>query len=284
MHIVRAGGSDLMTLRRFLFLCVAFSPLVCGEIRVLAVTTSAAFVHGMPSRGSLATLFCTGLQGITGIVSASQTPLPRMLADVRVTIGKHDAPLLAVADLGAFQIVNFQVPWEGEDPPFTVSQGANSTVFTANQAPWGQFFIYPSGDAIAQHDSDGRLVTPVDPARPDEWITLYGTNFGGVVPQPPTGVPAAWDPLSYLNQSGMDRVLLTQSGQDSFLTPSFIGLAPGTVGVYQVTVHMPRDLEPGKATLVLQEAEFCGFFFTPGCGRGFTYNTNSTPAKLPVGL
>jgi uncharacterized protein (TIGR03437 family) len=112
-----------MNFKRSLILCVAFSPLLCGEIHVLAVTTSAAFVNGIPGRGSLATIFCTGLQGITGIQIASETPLPKVLAGIRITQGTQDVPLLAVADLGAYQIVSFQVPWENNAGPFVISQG-----------------------------------------------------------------------------------------------------------------------------------------------------------------
>lgn len=285
-HLLNTRRVDRIGLKlwRFLISCVALSPLLCGEIRVLGVTTSAAFVNGFPGPGSLATIFCTGLEGITGTQVPSETPLPRMLAGVRVSLSTQDAPMLAVADLGAFQIVSFQVPWEGAGP-FSISQGSNSAALPGQSAPWGQFFIDPSGDVYAQHVSDYRAVTSADPARPGEWIVLLGTNFGDVFSHPPTGAPAAAQPLSSVDPGSpigwSYTVNLLQSGQLVSLESNYIGLAPGRVGVYQINARMPKDLAPGTVSLYLQRSRFCGFFFTPGCGRGQMLDI-STHANLRV--
>ena len=72
-----------------------------AQIQILAVVNSASYQAGIPELGGFATIFCTGLTGIAGVVSpATQSPLPLQLAGVLVTVNLGAAPLLAVADLG----------------------------------------------------------------------------------------------------------------------------------------------------------------------------------------
>jgi hypothetical protein len=52
-------------------------------IQVVAVTNSADFQPGLPQKGSLASIFCTGLQGGPGVFTApSQPPLPTQITVV----------------------------------------------------------------------------------------------------------------------------------------------------------------------------------------------------------
>jgi uncharacterized protein (TIGR03437 family) len=168
-----------------------------GQIRILAITSSANFAVGRLLPGSLASIFCTGIQNVGGLITAQDYPLPRMLAGVRVTVNGTEAPLLAVADLagGSYQQINVQVPWgvtitSGLD--FEVSQLGASAHFTTNpQGDWPVFFVDPSGYAVAQHASDYRLVTQSDPVKPGEWAVVYATNIGPVQNRPQDGYPAS---------------------------------------------------------------------------------------------
>ena len=65
-----------------LFLAVAVPSR--GQIQVLSVTSSANFAPGLTQAGTLASVFCTGLQNISGLVVAQGYPLPRILAGVTV--------------------------------------------------------------------------------------------------------------------------------------------------------------------------------------------------------
>lgn len=249
-------------------LLVVLSPHLCGEIRVLAVTTATGFTPGLPASGSLASAFCTGLAGTT---------------DVHVAVNADAAPILAVADLGGYQQINFQVPWETHNAStVTVAQGLNQAVFPVPAARvWDVFFVDPSGAVVAQHASDYALVTPAHPARPGEWIIAYASNLGPVQNPPPTGVPAPFDRLSPL-APGPDiyTVLLLGSIQSATLQSNYMGLVPGTIGVYQINLRMPDGFSSTGAELKVQKIRFCGFFFDPACGRGL-YLTVSAGSKLP---
>lgn len=83
-----------------------------AAIRILAVTDAASFAAGLPANGSLATVFCTGLTGITRVVVADGVPLPLQLSGVSVRVDGVPAPMLAVAAVDGYQQINVQVPWE----------------------------------------------------------------------------------------------------------------------------------------------------------------------------
>jgi len=105
-------------------LCV-FAPPGTAEIRILAITSSTDSQPTAIAPGSLESIWCTGLTGIHGIVRAGGPILPTQLAGVSVYAGgSMNAPILAVADLGGYQLINIQVPWDaGGDSAIAVIQG-----------------------------------------------------------------------------------------------------------------------------------------------------------------
>ena len=266
-----------------------------AQIQVLAITSSANFAVGRLLPGSLASIFCTGLQNIGGLVAAQEYPLPRTLSAVRVTVNGVEAPLLAIADLagGAYQQINVQVPWGATVSAglvVNVSQNGASAHFTMDpQSPWPVFFVDTSDYAIAQHASDYRLVTPSDPARPGEWIVLYATNLGAVQNQPLDGFPAppgvidplVPDPSHYAFYYGL-AVGPSANYMSTRIQSNYIGMAPGTV-IYQVNLLTPSAQPAGDLVFQIVNIYDCGFFFITGCGRGFATQAASMPARIPVG-
>ena len=264
-----------------------------GAIQVLAVTSSANFAQGLTHPGSLASIFCTGLQNLPGLVAAQGYPLPRELAGVTVTVNGIGAPLLAIANLaaGSYQQINIQIPWAAAAPlVFEVRQAGAAARFTPSvNDGWGVFFVDSSGDAIAQHASDYRLVTRSDPARSGEWVVVYATNLGPVQNQPADGYPAdlnvlapvVADPSPYLDYFGL-VVGSSGSYQTTRIQSNYIGMAPGSVAG-QINLLVPDNPSiSGDLVFQLIKVYNCGFFFTPGCGRGFTTKAASMPAKIPV--
>lgn len=266
-----------------------------GQIQVLSITSSANFVAGLLQPGSLATIFCTGLQNISGVVSAQGYPLPRVLGGVRVNVNGTDAAILAVADIagGSYQQINLQIPWEAKDGlTIEVSQqSATARLDSYQSGAWPVFFVDSSGYAIAQHASDYRLVTQSDPARAGEWIIVYATNLGPVQNQPIDGYPAAPNVLApivpdnspYLSYYGLAASAVGASA--GYFSPriqsNYIGMAPGSV-VGQVNLRVPPSQSTGDLVFQLIKVYDCGFFFVQGCGRGLTTVAQSMQAKIPV--
>jgi len=258
---------------------VVMTPQLRGDIRILAVTSSANYTPGLPGPGSLATVFCSGLSGIDGVIQAQSTPLPRSLGGVRVSVGTADAPLLAVANFGGYQQINFQVPWEAETAlPVTVAQGSSdhAAVFGIANGGWSAFFTDPTGNVLAQHASDYRPVTVADPARRGEWIIAYASNLGPVEHRPATGEPASPEVLSPVALASEFKLVIGLSPADT----QYIGLTPGSVGVYQVNFRVPDKTLSGVLEIAVERTRFCGFFFDRNCGRGFV-TTRTLSATLP---
>ena len=273
-------------------------PIASAAIQILAVTSSTDFQPTAVAPGSLESIWCTGLTGIQGVMVADGPVLPVQLAGVSVDAGGFGgyAPILAVADLGGYQLVNVQVPWDAAGfNSVVVRQGQETAQMSVTvDGQWPVFFVSGSGYVVARHASDYSLVDPTNPARPGEWIVGYASNLGPVANTPPTGTVAPNSPLSPLaptpSPSGGGTpdysVLILQPGQqpDYFtqaVDSNFMGLAPGTVGVYQINFRIPETAPAGDTVVYMRKNVFCGFFYVPGCGRDFT-STFSASVKIPI--
>src|SRR5260370_367817 len=119
-------------------------------ISIVAVTNGADFQPGLPQPGSLASLFCTGLQGAPGVISATQYPLSNQLSDISVWINSIPAPILSIAFQEGYQQINFQVPWEvqGTTPPLDVEvsqYGEQSHTMNTQTNGFSVFFADANG-------------------------------------------------------------------------------------------------------------------------------------------
>lgn len=273
-------------------------------IQVVAVTNSADFQLGLPQKGSLASIFCTGLQGGPGVITApSQPPLPTEItvagSSVSVWINFVRAPILAVAFEQGYQQINVQVPWETPQNPLFVQvfQGSNMA-YLVDPNPWvdfpfgdpatfkwSAFFINAEGYAVVQHASDYSLVTRQNPGRAGEFLTAYGVSLGPVGNPPASGYPAPVNPLdtSQVPTGAACRMTDSVSIGGETAIPTYVGLAPGAVGVYQVNFQLPANLSPGDQQLGIVRTFLISPFgdcSTSGGGSQQTYTSRS--ALLPV--
>lgn len=255
IDILRAGLAVAGAFALVVFPAAGNANAAIGNI---VVTSAASFEPGVPAKGSIATIFCTGLEGISGTVAAQSTPLPRELAGVRVRVGGAEAPIFAVASMPGYQQINIQVPQEaaielpsawpaGDNEAWVdvvVEQGARrASVRVAMRKAAGDFFELGDGFAILQHASDYSLVTRDNPARPEEDLIAYLTGMLGTFPEVPTGMPSPSDPPATVpsrgisfSEHGIDLRLSVNSV--TALSYGFIGLTPGLVGVYQINFKL----------------------------------------------
>ncbi|HJT21772.1 MAG TPA: hypothetical protein VJ746_14945 [Nitrospira sp.] len=249
---------NLFRFGSYVFICLSAASLWAqAPLQITAVANSADFKSGMPQRGSVASIFLTGLDGPGGVIVNTQSPLLNQLLDFSVWINFSPAPILSVAFEDAFQQINVQVPWEGvRDPMFVeVIQGSRRATFQTpfknagfydwTPAPgWSVFFVDATGHAIMQHAADQTPVTPQRPAHGGENVIAYAINLGPVSSPPPTGSSAPPNVPSPFNPNGIGPYVC--DGADTLLigaasvSPSYDGLAPGLVGVYQLKFTIPQ--------------------------------------------
>lgn len=289
-----------------LAISIVCASVAWSQIGNITVTSAASFQPGVPPPGSIGTIFCTGLD-IKGVVGAAGVPLPWTLAGVTVTIGGAPAPLFAVADLGGYQQINFQVPLEAKFNPdrsgaqVVVSQNGVQGSATA-KAPdsAGDFFRIPGTLlGIFQHCGDYSLVTSEKPATAGETIIAYATGLNPASPPVATGQPAPVTPLSYVPQLNLgytedetrlvinDSLVLRGSGGTFVpLLPDaipFMGLTPGSVGLYQINFVLPQGLPSGILPIRIRRV-YCPpqMGMCEGSPQVITYDFDGQDVLIPV--
>lgn len=290
-------------MRRILLFGVCASLLYAQSTQTIVVTSAASFQTGMPPRGSIAAAFCIGLQ-VEGIIYATTNPLPYTLDGISLTVGGAPAPILGVADDGGYQQINFEVPQEvGQNSggTWTVVASQGGTQLTSQvaslQSP-GDFFRMGSNLAAFQHAADYSLVTEQNRANPGEVLVAYLTGLPGTVPAVPTGEASPFSPLAVVDQPNLptdvDQFALLLNGavitnpcpadyspcQASSLL--WLGLTPGTVGLYQLNFVVPPAAAPGDAAIQLQRSS-CSAFFGAYCQSGGAFNANASPGCVSPG-
>ncbi len=212
-----------------------------------SLVNAASFQPGPQSAGALVSLFGRNLAPRTE--AAATLPLPTELAGTQVLVRGRPAPLLYVSP----GQINFQIPYflalllgpTGQFPVVVRHSGMESEPLTFTLGMSVGIFRFGDGPAVF-HAGDFRAVTPASPARPGEYLALYATGLGLTTPMAEDGRPgASQEPL---NRTATDT-LLTLGNR--MLIPTYSGLAPGLVGVYQVNFQVPADLAAGRTRLVL---------------------------------
>jgi len=207
------------------------------------VVNGASFAPGQAvAPGSIASAF--GTYAVSSNAGATSLPLSGSLGGLSLQFANGEqAPLFYVSSTQ----VNFQVPWDQSTTTLAaIVNGQTSTAQTVNILPYapGIFTVFntnnqgsPEGVAL---DSSYRAVNSSNPAIAGEYILIYCTGLGAVNDPPPAGSPALSNPVSQTTTPAT----VTIGGVG--VTPSFAGLAPGYVGLYQVNVQVPADAATGS--------------------------------------
>jgi uncharacterized protein (TIGR03437 family) len=212
------------------------------------VVNGASFAPGEAvAPGSIVSVF--GRRFAEGLNLAAQLPLETQLGGARLSIGGKDAPLFFSSD----GQINAQIPFEvsADSQPQVVVRtnpggGAAAiavpeTITLARERP-GIFTTRQDGTgqgAILNQNSTPNAAT--NAAARGSVIQIFATGLGATNPVVASGQPAPGDPPALVATAVEARV----GGQPAAV--QFAGLAPGFVGLYQVNVVVPVNIEPGPA-------------------------------------
>lgn len=242
--ITASAGSELAT--SFLLNVAGRTP----SFENREIVNAASFEPGLVP-GSVASIFGSGLmEGVVGTEVANGQTSYR---GTTVRIGGIPAPILAVS-AGPPEQINVQVPFEvtpGQTTTVEIeNNGSRSTVGAVPvfQAQPGIFQYTSSTGALigaALHEDGVQLVTPENPARYGEVVSVYATGGGRVNPPVPTGTlgPA---PASV----GSLPVVVGVDGKGAQVL--FQGYAPGLLGLYQYNFVIPPDARCGQRSINLK--------------------------------
>jgi uncharacterized protein (TIGR03437 family) len=212
------------------------------------VVNAASSARGQPVvPGSIASVYGTFL--VNSLSTASSSPLPINLGGMSLQFGSGlSAPLFSVS---ASQ-VNFQVPWElagqSQASLSAMVDGQISGGQTMTLTPFAPGIFSMNGLGTGQGavlDTSYRLVDSSNPASAGTTIVqIYCTGLGAVTNQPPSGSP----PLSNQLSETTTTPMVTIGGVQAQVL--FSGLAPESVGEYQVDALVPAGSSKGAAVPV----------------------------------
>jgi uncharacterized protein (TIGR03437 family) len=199
--------------------------------------------------GSIATAF--GTFGLPFPSQAATATLPEALEELAIqfpSAGGIDAPLF-YASAGQ---VNFQVPWElaGQTSAKAVANlnGVAGASQAVTLAPFAPAVFAMNGQGTAQGavvDLSARLVDASNPTTAGNTILIFATGLGAVTNPPASGTAASG--ATYSQTTTTPTVSI--GGVPAVV--SFAGLAPGTVGEYQLNVQVPQGIAAGAAVPVV---------------------------------
>jgi uncharacterized protein (TIGR03437 family) len=213
------------------------------------VVNNANFESGDPvAQGGIVALFGEQLSA-SGPQTGSQLPLVNKLGGVRVLVNGNPVPLFFTS---ASQ-VNFQMPYETQAGEVLVQVErdgqAGNTVSAQVTSIAPRLLLLGIGEYGLIVNQDGTFPVPTSlgigghPAHVGDTLVIYAIGFGATDPAVATGAAApAVEPLA--------RVLfpitvlfgnrLFNAAQPA--TPTFVGLTPNFVGLYQINVTIPPNI------------------------------------------
>ncbi len=239
------------------------APVGQPVINSLGIVNGANGAPGALSPGGIGSIYGnqlapTGTRSIT-----TTTPLPRTLGSTQVLVNSVPAPLLYVAP----GQINFQVP-------YSLQPGQLATVQVVSNGKAGNVrsldihavvpsllslspFI-PGTYGVVVNSLDRSLTLPggttvpgftSHPARPGDTITIYAIGLGQMSPSATEGEAAL--PSTASTVAGVTAVFGGGFfGASTSAVPSFTGLTPTAVGLYEVNVRIPDGTMLGDAVPV----------------------------------
>ena len=192
--------------------------------------------------GAIVTIFGTDLASDTEV--ASEVPLPTMLGETSVTFNGIAAPLFFVSGTQ----INAQVPFELVAGAGLVTVQVTRGGETSTAQPVAIAAVSPgiftqneqgTGPGAILHAADFQPVSESNPAQTGEFLLIFCTGLGPVLPEVASGnVAPGTEPLAETLSTPMVNIggIPAEVG--------YSGLAPGFVRLYQVNVEVPVGVSP----------------------------------------
>lgn len=224
------------TVPQFINVPVTFVIGASSFISINQIGNAASYeAYGAP--GMLMYVGGGGLSASSQLQIASNVPLPYSIGGVSATVNGIPAPIYYVLNS---QIV-IQVPYETPSGTALLAVNENGRVATYS------FYVYPSTPGIFV-DSNNQLV-PTGTAKRGSSLAFFITGEGDVTGGLATGsAPSTSIPV---NQLPAPRGQFSMTVGGLSVTPLFVGIPYGLVGVTQVNFTVPANAPTGLQNVVV---------------------------------
>jgi uncharacterized protein (TIGR03437 family) len=138
--------------------------------------------------------------------------------------------------------ISAQIPWETPAGTVTLQVSALAATFQqVIQIPMEAVAATQLGQPI--HQDFSGFITAASPAEPGEIVQFYFTGLGPVAPRVADGEPSPASPLSQLTPPLQTSWEFLGGGMNQGPPQVlYAGLAPGLIGVYQVSIQLPANI------------------------------------------
>ncbi|MGA2930260.1 MAG: hypothetical protein ABSG43_30580, partial [Solirubrobacteraceae bacterium] len=262
------------------------TPAQSGAVIISQVDNAGGYQVGAVVPGSQVVIFGQGLTPQGPVTGPTSGTWPLSLGGVTVTFTSGSsslpAPIFNLSNQNGLESVTVQAPFElslGNAQVTVTAGGVASQPFpvTVDALLPGIFQAVASDGreyAVAQRP-DGTFVSPTNPARPGEQITIQVTGLGQVSPS------AATNQVGAAGQNVLADVIV---GVNNSGVPLFSAVySPGQIGLYTVTFQIPDAVVPGTtdpfAILVYEPGSSTGVF---GNGSLISIGGSAAPSLSPT--
>jgi uncharacterized protein (TIGR03437 family) len=216
------------------------------------VVNNGTFASGEPlAQGDIAAVFGNQFD-FDAPQGATSLPLQTTMDNVQVLVNGKAAPVYYVS---ATQI-NFEIPIDAATGDGTIQIVRNGTagnlIYVDINAQVPRFILYNGGYGIMTTPAGALTGIPANPVKIGDTIVIYALGLGPTSPVVPSGTASPTSPLAEVQ--GTTQVCFgveTPFFQAPCATPSFVGLTPNYVGLYQVNVTIPSGVSSGSSTMSL---------------------------------
>ena len=181
-------------------------------------------------------------------VNATSLPLPATLGGTQVLVNGQPVPVYYV---GPSQI-DFEIPIDaatGDGTVQVVRNGQPGNLIYVNIKDRVPHFLLFNGPYAIMTTPDGTLTgIPTHPVKAGDVVVIYMIGLGPTSPVVPSGTASPGSPLAVIDVTATQACFGVPSPFSPIpcVTPQFVGLTPGFVGLYQVNVAIPQDLASGS--------------------------------------
>lgn len=207
---------------------------------ISSVTSAADGVSGVAAGGLIS---ITGTNLSTSTVASSTTPLPTVLANSCVLVNGKPISLLMVSsalinaqlddNTSAASVMSIRTP-QNVSPDFNFSVLGNAPAIFLNGSAGGATNL-----PAVYRGGNGLLVTASNPVKRNDSLNIYAAGLGLTTPVVAAGTVSPSSPLA----TAVLQPTVTLNGVS--LPVTFAGLAPGQIGVFEITATVPSSVALG---------------------------------------
>jgi uncharacterized protein (TIGR03437 family) len=205
-----------------------------------SIVNAADNVSGAFAPNTIGTIYGTNLAYATAAVTSDEVhggSMPSVLPNtgVRVLVGNIPAGLYYVSPTQInFLVSSILIP--GPSEIVVAIDGLHGPIIPIRITAAAPAFFQFDAQTVVATLPDGTVITPQAPAKPGDYVILYATGLGAVVP--PLDDLEVSESVQWIQKLPGLNITLDGTAVDP-TDIVYAGVAPGFAGLYQINLYLP---------------------------------------------